>query len=182
MTLIIDFLLLAASGSAGFYCWVLNKRLTALTNTEDGFQSGIAALSQSAEDMQNAMSDTKNAANNTAAELKGLLSQADQKIPELQDLIQKITDISTQTVDDTEAATKSLVETMSPHIESARQVATLLLNSLEKASGAALPEPPVEDSKKDAGESAEGASADAHEFEIVASEEDEETAIDGEAA
>lgn len=133
MSLIIDFLLLSASGAACFYCWILSKRLKALTNTKDGFQTGIAALSQSAEDMQAAMTKTQQ----EAAQLEVLLAEADKKMPELQGLLGQITDITSQAVNDTETASKNLVDMLSPHIQEARSSAQLLLQSLEQASQSA---------------------------------------------
>ncbi len=133
MALIVDFLLLAASGAACFYCWVLNKRIKALTSTKDGIHTGIAALSQSAEEMQSAMASTKDQAAAGSTKLEALIEDANKKIPELQTLANQIQEISERAVEETETATKQLVETLSPHIERARTTAHLLLDSLEKA-------------------------------------------------
>ena len=132
MALIVDFLLLAASGAACFYCWVLSKRLKALTSTKDGISTGIATLSQSTEDMQSAIAESKKATEDSAAHLTGLIEQSEQQIPELQKLLKQIAEISTQTVDETEAATQHLVSTLTPHIKDARESAALLLNTLEQ--------------------------------------------------
>ncbi len=134
MSLIVDFLLLAASGAACFYCWVLNTRIKALTSTKDGIHTGIAALSQSADDMQTAMANTKNQAATDSVKLEALLEDASNKIPELQMLASQIQEISERAVEETETATKHLIETLSPHIDSARTAAHALLGSLEKAS------------------------------------------------
>ena len=134
MALIVDFILLAASGAACFYCWVLSTRLKSLTNTKDGLKTGIAALSQSAEDMQNAMTETKQSANQNADRLQALLEEADTKIPELHDLLQQLSDIGAQTVDETETAAKNLVEILAPHIREAKVAAQLLLTALEETS------------------------------------------------
>ncbi len=134
MALIVDFLLLAASGAACFYCWVLNTRIKALTNTKDGIHTGIAALSQSADDMQAAMTDTKDQATANSTQLEELIEDANKKIPELQMLVSQIQEISERAVEETETATKHLIETLSPHIENARTAAHSLLESIEKAS------------------------------------------------
>jgi len=133
MALIVDFLLLAASGAACFYCWVLNTRIKALTNTKDGIHTGIAALSQSAEEMQNAMASTKDQTVEDSTKLDALINEANKKIPELESLASQIQEISERAVEETEAATKHLIETLSPHIEKARTTAHFLLDSLEKA-------------------------------------------------
>ena len=134
MNLIVDFILLAASGAACFYCWVLNSRLKSLTSTKDGLQTGIAALSQSAEDMQNTMSETKSATGENAERLEALLEETDKKIPELHDLLRQLSEISAQSVNETEAATKNLIDLLAPHVREARASAQLLLTALEETS------------------------------------------------
>ncbi len=134
MALIVDFLLLAASGAACFYCWVLNTRIKALTSTKDGIHTGIAALSQSADDMQTAMTNSKDQAAADSTKLEALIEDANKKIPELQMLSTQIQEISERAVEETENATKHLIETLSPHIDNARTAAHALLGSLEKAS------------------------------------------------
>lgn len=132
MNLIVDFMLLAASGAACFFCWVLNSRLQSLTSTKDGLKTGIAALSQSAEDMQSAMSETKNLTGENAERLQALLDETDKKIPELHDLLHQLSQISAQTVNETESATKNLIDLLAPHIREARVSAQLLLTALEE--------------------------------------------------
>ena len=106
MAFIVDFLLLAASGAACFYCWVLSTRIKSVTNTKDGIHSGIVALTQSAEEIQTAIASTKDAATENAATLEQLLADADKRIPELRDLMKQLTEISQTAVEETESATK----------------------------------------------------------------------------
>ncbi len=131
MALIVDFLLLAASGAACFYCWVLSTRIKSVTNTKDGIHSGIVALTQSAEEIQSAIASTKDAATENSAALEQLLAEADKKIPELRELMSQITEISQTAVQETETATTNLVETLSPHIKEAQEVSYQLLDALE---------------------------------------------------
>ena len=179
MALIIDFLLLAASGAACFYCWTLSKRLNALTSTKDGFQTGIAALSQSAEEMQEAMSKTKSIANDSAVQLEALLQETEQKIPELRMLIQEMADMSTYAVNETETATRNLVDILSPQIKEARDSAKMLLSSLEDASRnvvTASSEAPKTDSPD------ETANSDNEEIGFISAPEDRVSEKSGEAA
>ena len=134
MAFIVDFILLAASGAACFYCWVLSTRLKSLTSGKDGLKTGIAALSQSAEDMQNAMAETKHSANQNADRLQALLNEADKKIPELYELLQQLSEIGSQTVDETETAAQNLVDIIAPHTREAKVAAQLLLTALEETS------------------------------------------------
>ncbi len=131
MALIVDFLLLAASGAACFYCWVLSTRIKSVTNTKDGIHSGIVALTQSAEEIQSAIASTKDAATENSAALEQLLAEAEKKIPELRELMAQITDISQTAVRETETATTNLIETLSPHIKEAQEVSYQLLDALE---------------------------------------------------
>lgn len=133
MTLIVDFLLLAASGAACFYCWVLSARIKAVTSTKDGIHSGIAALTQSAEEIQQAIAATKNATTENSVELERLLKEADTKIPELRLLMKQIMEISESAVDETKAATTNLIDTLTPHIKEAQEVSYHLLDTLEAA-------------------------------------------------
>ncbi len=134
MALIIDFLLLAASGAACFYCWILSARIKSLTSSENGIQSGIAALSQSAEDIQSAMSTAKDDATQKSETLEALIGEADKKIPEIRDLLEQINELTQRSVSEVETATTNLVGTLAPHIEEARTVSHELLDSLETAS------------------------------------------------
>lgn len=132
MSLIVDFLLLAASGAACFFCWVLNKRLKSLTSTKDGLHTGIAALSQSAEDMQSAMSETKTLAGEQAERLQTLIDDASARADALEALLGRLSDISMQSVDDSEKAARRLIDLMTPRIREARVSAQLLLTALEE--------------------------------------------------
>lgn len=131
MNFIIDFLLLAASGAACFYCWVLSTRIKSITNTKDGIHTGIVALTQSAEEIQSAIASTKLAATESSANLEQLLAEADKKIPELRDLMSQITEISQTAVQETETATTNLFTMLTPHIKEAQAASYQLLDALE---------------------------------------------------
>ncbi|MHA7872462.1 MAG: hypothetical protein ACX939_08955 [Hyphococcus sp.] len=141
MALIIDFMLLAASGTACFYCWVLSKRLKALTSNKDGIQTGIAALAQSAEEMQTAIAETKESASENVSRLEALIAEANAKAPELEELLTRIAEVSKDAVSETEGAARSLVDILTPHIEDAKTSANLLLQSLEQAQQSPAPTP-----------------------------------------
>lgn len=131
MNFIIDFLLLAASGAACFYCWVLSTRIKSITNTKDGIHTGIVALTQSAEEIQSAIASTKASAAENSANLEQLLAEADKKIPELRELMSQITEISQTAVQETETATTNLFEMLTPHIKEAQAASYQLLDALE---------------------------------------------------
>ncbi len=90
MSFILDFLLLATTGCACFYCWTLNKRLKALQSNEDGFQTGIAALSHSAEEMQIVMKNMNETSRANAEALEQLLSESEKKASDLRTLLENV--------------------------------------------------------------------------------------------
>lgn len=136
MALVTDFLLLAASGAACFYCWALGRRIKSLTRTKDGLGAGIVALSKSAEEMKSALSATKTSADEANTRIEELLSQADLKVAELQKLIEQFSAMSEAVVDQTDAATKSYLDILTPFISEANDVANKLFESIESARAA----------------------------------------------
>ncbi len=187
MNLIIDFLLLAASCAACFYCWVLNSKLNKLSSSKEGLAAGVAALSQSAEDMQTAMVETKGATGDTVAHLENLLKTVEEKAPELQLLLEEIQAISTQAVTETEIATANLVETLAPHIAEARKTASFLFSSLEKANAngqiaAEENDAPTQSQQKAIETATEDYEEGDDELEFVVEFPDDEAQVDGAAA
>lgn len=134
MELVIDFLLLAASGTAGLFCWVLSRKLKAITSAEAGLGAGIAALSNSAEDMKKAVAETKSSADETAARIEGLLGEADAKAAHLQGLIAELGDIGESLTGRVEGATRKYLDTLAPFLDEANEAADRLLGVIAEAS------------------------------------------------
>ncbi|MGE0409307.1 MAG: hypothetical protein AB7P23_08610 [Amphiplicatus sp.] len=141
MELVMDFLLLAASGTACFYCLVLTRRLKDLTNAKAGLGAGVAALSKSAEEVKSAVEGTKKSADNAAARLEGLIAKADEKVVRLNELMDHLADMGASVVNHAEGATKKYVDGLAPFIEDANNAAESLLEAIECASASsnALP-------------------------------------------
>ncbi|MEQ8751581.1 MAG: hypothetical protein RIC52_17575, partial [Amphiplicatus sp.] len=99
MDLVTDFLLLAASATACLYCFVLSRRLKGLTSAKDGLGAGIAALSQSANEMKSAVSETKASADAAASRIETLMAEADAKAEQLQTLIDQLSEMSASVVE-----------------------------------------------------------------------------------
>lgn len=133
MELVIDFLLLAASGTAGLFCWVLSRKLKAMTSAEAGLGAGIAALSQSAEEMKRAVAETRSSADTTAARIESLLAEAESKATHLQGLIDQLAEMSASVADHAENATRKYLETLEPFLEEANETANRLLGALARA-------------------------------------------------
>lgn len=140
-----DFLLLAASGVACFYCWTLSRRLKALTSAEKGLGAGISQLSHSAEEVKSAVAAAKAGADAAASRLETLLARADQKTAELEKLYQEIGLASDAVAVKTEGATRKYVDTLSPFLAEANEIADKLFSALEHAPRAARTAPAAED-------------------------------------
>lgn len=149
MEMVLDFLLLAASGVACLYCWILSKRLKGLTSAEKGLGAGIQQLSVSAEEVKAAVANAKAGADAAAARLEALLQRADQKTAELNGLFGEIDTASDQIAQRTEGATRRYVDTLSPFLAEANEIADRLFAAIERAprapSTAPGPAAPAED-------------------------------------
>lgn len=131
--LILDFLLLAASGVACFYCFMLSRRLKKLTSAEKGLGAGIAALSQSAEEVRIAVATSKAGADQAAARLETLLARAEQKASELTALYGDIEGAGEAIAAKTEGATRKYVDTLAPFLNEANLIADKLFAAIERA-------------------------------------------------
>jgi ABC-type transporter Mla subunit MlaD len=179
MELVVDFLLLAASGTAGLFCWVLSRKLKAMTSAEAGLGAGIAALSQSAEEMKRAVAETKSSADETAARIESLLAEAEGKAAHLQALIDQLTEMSASVADHAENATKKYLETLEPFLAEANETANRLLGAIAKAPDATARENPARQAVRKALAQDSGGEAAAEEF-FVIDETQDEIAGDGE--
>lgn len=141
MDLIIDFLLLATSATACFYCIVLSRRLKGLTGAKEGLGAGIAALSRSAEEVKSAIAGTKSSADAAASRIERLLKEAEAKTRAMQALMDDLNDTSTSVVAEAEAATKKYVDTLAPFLGEANEAASRLLSAIGQASPAPVAAP-----------------------------------------
>lgn len=137
MDMVIDFLLLAASGTASLYCFILNRKLKGLTAAKTGLGAGIASLSQSAEEMKFAVAATKKAADEAAIRLEKAIADADKKSIYLDDLISQLGEMSASVTAHAEGATQKYLDTLSPIIGEANAAADRLADAI-----AATPENP----------------------------------------
>ena len=87
MELIIDFMLLAASGAAVFYCVILNRKLEALRNTEKGLGSTIASMSQTVDNAHSTVVLAKESSKQSIAELTPLIEEMRLIMPKVTEMI-----------------------------------------------------------------------------------------------
>ena len=137
LDMISDFLLLAASGVACFYCWMLSRRLKALSSAEKGIGAGISQLSQSAEEVKAAVAASRAGSDAAAARLEALLERAEQKCAELSALYAQIEGAGEAVAAKTEGATRRYVDTLSPFLSEANEIADKLFAAIERTPRAA---------------------------------------------
>lgn len=133
MDLVTDFLLLAASGAACFYCWALSTRLKKLMKTNDGLGASVVALSQSAEEMKVALEQTKQSADGVKTDMDILLKSADEKADVLQKLLDQLATIRNEVVTQTESSTQDYMDKLAPFIDDANATADKLFDVIAEA-------------------------------------------------
>ncbi len=77
MDLIADILLAAGALGAGFYCFVLSRRLKKFNNLEKGVGGAVAVLSSQVDDLNKSLQDAQTISNNSSQKLQQLTSRAD---------------------------------------------------------------------------------------------------------
>jgi ABC-type transporter Mla subunit MlaD len=103
MDLIVDFILLAASGAAAFYCAILSRRLARLNDTRDGLGASIASMSEALRQTQDALSAARVDEAAASASLAALIEEAHQAEAELAgvlDAISELADIASADIDE----------------------------------------------------------------------------------
>lgn len=87
MELIIDFMLLAASGAAVFYCVILSRKLEGLKNTEKGLGATIATMSQTVDQARSTVVLAKESSNQSVKELTPLIEEMRMIMPKVTEMI-----------------------------------------------------------------------------------------------
>ena len=100
MDIIVDFILLAASGAATVYCFVLSKRLKKLNDMKNGLGASIASMSQTLDQTQQVLSLAKRSSVESIERLSALLEEAERLTPELSQLMDALGELSEIAADD----------------------------------------------------------------------------------
>ena len=87
MALIIDFMLLAASGAAVFYCVILSRKLEGLKDTEKGLGATIATMSQTVDQAHSTVVLAKESSNQSVKELTPLIEEMRTIMPKVTEMI-----------------------------------------------------------------------------------------------
>lgn len=93
MELIADILLVAGALVAGFYCFVLSRRLSKFTDLEKGVGGAIAVLSVQVDDMTKTLTQAQKTAAGSAAKLESLTERAEAAAQRLELLLASMHDL-----------------------------------------------------------------------------------------
>ena len=94
MEMIIDFMLLAASGAATFYCFILSRKLEALKSTEKGLGATIATMSHTVDQARATVTLAKESSAESINELTPLIEETKEILPQLTEMIDVISELA----------------------------------------------------------------------------------------
>lgn len=107
MELIADILLAAGALGAGFYCFVLARRLARFTDLESGMGGAVAVLSAQVEDLRKTLSDAQNAAGHSSESLTQVTSRAEDAARRLELLVASMHDLPADSHEPREASQRT---------------------------------------------------------------------------
>lgn len=93
MSLVSDLFLLAGALAAGFYCYILSRRLSAFTDAESGVGQVVASLSKQVDDLNNSIQVARIEANESSSALTELTSRAERVAQRLELMVASMHDI-----------------------------------------------------------------------------------------
>ena len=96
MDLIADILLVAGALGAGFYCFVLARRLTRFTDLENGVGGAVAVLSAQVDDLSKTLATAQETAGESAESLEQLTGRAEDVARRLELLVASMHDLPAQ--------------------------------------------------------------------------------------
>lgn len=107
MDMIFDFILLATSGVATFYCFVLSRRIARLNDMKTGIGASIASMSAALDQTQQVLAFAKSSSLEGVQRLAAVLEDAERVKPEIGQLIDALSELADITVADIEEAKQS---------------------------------------------------------------------------
>ncbi|MBV2359281.1 hypothetical protein KUH32_05825 [Thalassococcus sp. CAU 1522] len=93
MDLIADILLAAGALGAGFYCFILSRRLTRFTDLENGVGGAVAVLSAQVDDLTRTLAQARKAAGESGTRLEVLTDRAEDVAKRLELLVASMHDV-----------------------------------------------------------------------------------------
>ncbi|MBY6003854.1 hypothetical protein KUV62_08050 [Salipiger bermudensis] len=96
MNLIADILLAAGALGAGFYCFVLSRRLSRFTDLESGVGGAVAVLSAQVDDLTRTLGAAQTTAGEETAQLEALTKRAEEAGKRLELMLASLHDLPEQ--------------------------------------------------------------------------------------
>lgn len=96
MDLIADILLVAGALGAGFYCFVLARRLTRFTDLENGVGGAVAVLSAQVDDLTKTLNAAQSTAGESSKSLQELTDRAEDVARRLELMVASMHDLPQQ--------------------------------------------------------------------------------------
>lgn len=93
MTIISDLLLMAGALGAGFYCYVLSRRLRTFTDLEKGVGGAVAVLSVQVDELAKSLDQAEVSARNSVETLQSVSDRAEKAARHLELLVASMHDI-----------------------------------------------------------------------------------------
>lgn len=93
MDIIADILLVAGAFGAGFYCFVLSRRLSRFNDLENGVGGAVAVLSAQVDDLTKTLEQAQTTANMSTMTLDGLTERAEGVAKRLELLVASMHDL-----------------------------------------------------------------------------------------
>lgn len=93
MEIIADILLVAGALGAGFYCYVLARRLTRFNDLQGGVGGAVAVLATQVDEMQNTLRETRDSARSSSESLEALTLRAEDVARRLELLVAAMHDL-----------------------------------------------------------------------------------------
>jgi len=93
MTLIADMFLIAGAIGAGFYCYVLSRRLRRFTDLEKGVGGAVAVLSVQVDELAGSLKSAQSAASGSVATLTDVSDRAEAAARRLELLVASLHDL-----------------------------------------------------------------------------------------
>lgn len=93
MALIADILLAAGALGAGFYCYVLSRRLRRFTDLEKGVGGAVAVLSVQVDDLAKSLEEAQSTARGSVDTLESVSDRAEKAARHLQLLVSTLHDL-----------------------------------------------------------------------------------------
>ncbi|HBK90442.1 MAG TPA: hypothetical protein DDZ68_02095 [Parvularcula sp.] len=110
MQMIVDFTLLAASVAAGIYCFVLSERLKKLNDVRSGFGATVASMSEMLDQTRLTLEQAKRVNQDGEARLRRLVEDAERVAPELERLLDAMSEAAEAAALDIEDARRKALD------------------------------------------------------------------------